>query len=104
MTEPTRDRPLEAKADPDEEIVFTRGELDAADEADRRNRSIRTGAQAGLGGALIVLGDWVVGGFLEVDLDPKNPESVELPVTVSAALLVVGAWLVARRMNRAPKA
>lgn len=98
------DRPLEAKPDPDEEVVFTRGELDAADEADRKNRSIRTGAQAGIGASLIVLGDWTVGGFLGVDLDPKNAESVELPVTVTGALLVVGAWLVARWMNRKPAA
>lgn len=101
MTDVEQDRPLEAEPDPSEEVTFTRGALEAAAEEDRKNRAPRTAGQVGIGGAVLIVADWIVGGFLAVDLDPKNPDSVELPTTVSAALLVLGGYLVARWMNRA---
>lgn len=96
-------RPLKAD-DPDAEVVFTRGELDELAEIDRRNRSTRTGAQAGLGASAIILADYVLNGFLNIDLNPRDANSVEFPVTVTGALLVVGAWAVSKWMNRRPPA
>lgn len=82
--------------------MVTKAELSSLNElaeADRTNRAPRTAGQVGLAAAGFVLFDYVVRGFLGVDLDPFS-ESEELPVIVQAAATTLGAYAVALWMNR----
>lgn len=83
--------------------TITKAELEDLGELDRKNKAPRTAGQAGLGASVIVLADYVLRNLAGLDLDPANPDSTTFPLTVTAALLVVGAWAVAVVMNRKPK-
>lgn len=86
------------------ERTITATELEDLGELDRKNRAPRTAGQAGLGASVIVLVDYVLRNLAGIDLDPANPDSTTFPLTVTAALLVVGAWAVSAVMNRRRKA
>lgn len=76
--------------------------LEALGENDRKARSTRTGLQAGVGSAILVMFDYVVRGFFKVDLDPFS-EATEMPITVAAAITFIIPYLTSVYMNRKKK-
>lgn len=71
-------------------------------EQDRKSRAPRTAGQAGIAGAFFIIFDYVVRGYLDVDLDPGNVGS-EMPVVVTAAFTTLATYAVALFMNRKTK-
>lgn len=77
-------------------------DLAALAEADRKNRAPRTAGQAGISGAFFVVFDYIVRGYMGVDLAPSDPASEAMPVIVTAAFITLGTWAVSVFMNRKP--
>lgn len=65
---------------------------------DKSNRVGRTVTQVGSAASLVVLVEYLVS-FFHVDLAPLDPASVAVPTPVVGALIGLGTWWVARRMN-----
>lgn len=67
--------------------------------ADAKGRIGNTATQAGIAGAIVIIGGWAAA-MGHVDLDPSGPGK-DLPQTVSGAFGIVLTVLVAWLMNRA---
>jgi len=96
MTETTRDRPLEAN-ELDEEVTFTKGELEDLEETRRSSAIARTSVQVGTPAAIVGIGSWLAR-LHGIDLDPGAV--VDLPADVAGYLVAVLAGLFAWGMNR----
>ena len=69
-------------------------------EVDRSNKVGRTVVQVGAPAAFFTLTEWFLA-YFDVDLDPiEDGIQQQLPNGVKEALIVLGAWAIARYMNR----
>jgi hypothetical protein len=73
--------------------------LEQLAEVDRKGRPPRTAGQVGLGGSVFVIIDYILRGYLKIDLDPVGA-GTEMPPLVTVAFTVLASYLVAVYMNR----
>lgn len=77
-----------------------RAQLDELAEVDRSNRVGRTVVQVGASAAAFTIAEYVLA-YFDLDLDPiEDGLQQQIPNGVKEALIVLGAWGIARYMNR----